>query len=183
MNPPDKPVSASAAPALGDVVLRGNTLADIGGPGIHPRQCRRVIPRDNTVNRSGPSLDPRMNARSSGIRPWRCENVLMEHNRFPHARGKADACGMRVDYGCRDVIVQYNLSADHEGGYAERGVRIANPPGDRVGLCCGGGPHAGQVFDLGSKAGDDQAEVSRLRQLYSDTPPTLMVTPKTENNL
>jgi hypothetical protein len=102
-----------------DVALLDNTLTDIGGPGMNPRRCRRVVVRGNTVTRTGSSLDPRMHARGSGIWPWKCEDVLIERNRFLSARGKADSCGVHIDYGCRDVIVQYNFTADNEGGFIE----------------------------------------------------------------
>lgn len=105
--------------SLRDLAIVGNTLTDIGGPGMNPRRCREIVVRDNTVTRSGSSLDPRMHGRGSGIWPWRCDDVLIERNRFLSARGKADSCGAHIDYGCRDVIVQYNFSADNEGGFME----------------------------------------------------------------
>jgi hypothetical protein len=45
--------------------------------------------------------------------------VLIEKNRFMHARGKGDSCGIHIDFNCRDVVVQYNLSVDNEGGFVE----------------------------------------------------------------
>ena len=104
---------------LQDIVILKNSLEDIGGPGMNPKRCRQVVVRGNSVTRSGSSVDPRMHARGSGIWPWTCEDVLIEQNRFMHARGKADSCGAHIDYGCRDVIVQYNLSIDNEGGFVE----------------------------------------------------------------
>ena len=32
---------------------------------------------------------------------------------------KGDSCGIHIDYNCSDVVVQYNLSIDNEGGFAE----------------------------------------------------------------
>ncbi len=104
---------------LEDVEILDNALEDIGGPGMNPKRCRHLVVRGNTVDRSGSRLDPRMHARGSGIWPWTCEDVLIERNRFRHARGKADSCGVHIDFGCRDVIVQYNLSLDNEGGFVE----------------------------------------------------------------
>jgi len=60
-----------------------------------------------------------MHGRGSGIWPWSCEDVLIERNRFLHARGKGDSCGIHIDFNCRDVVVQYNLSVDNEGGFVE----------------------------------------------------------------
>jgi hypothetical protein len=45
--------------------------------------------------------------------------VLIEKNKFMHARGKGDSCGIHIDYNCSDVVAQYNLSIDNEGGFIE----------------------------------------------------------------
>lgn len=102
-----------------DVAIVDNELTDIGGPGINPRVCRNVLVRGNTVDRSGSSVDPRMHGRGSGIWPWHCDVVLIEYNRFMNARGPGDSCGMHIDFGCRDVVAQYNLSMNNEGGFVE----------------------------------------------------------------
>lgn len=96
-----------------------NEMTDIGGPAIQPGRVEDLIVRGNTVVRSGSSLDPRMHARGSGIWPWTCKRVLIEKNTFKHARGKGDSCGIHIDYNCSDVVVQYNLSIDNEGGFVE----------------------------------------------------------------
>ena len=102
-----------------EVRILNNKLRFIGGPGIQPGRCRDVIVRGNTVDHSGSSVDPRMHGRGSGIWPWTCHNVLIEKNRFMHARGKADSDGMHIDYNCKDVVIQYNISMDNEGGFIE----------------------------------------------------------------
>lgn len=101
------------------VEVLDNRLTDIGGPGIQPGRVDDLLVRGNTVVRSGSSLDPRMHARGSGIWPWTCSRVTIEKNRFFHARGKGDSCGIHIDYNCTDVLVQYNLSVDNEGGFVE----------------------------------------------------------------
>jgi len=45
--------------------------------------------------------------------------VLIEKNKFMHARGKMDSCGAHIDFNCNDVVVQYNLSVDNEGGFVQ----------------------------------------------------------------
>lgn len=101
------------------VQVLDNQMTDIGGPAIQPGRVDDLIVRGNTVVRSGSSLDPRMHSRGSGIWPWTCRRVLIENNKFMHARGKGDSCGIHIDYNCSDVVVQYNLSIDNEGGFAE----------------------------------------------------------------
>lgn len=104
---------------LRQVQVLDNRMKDIGGPAIQPGRVDDLIVRGNTVDGSGSSVDPRMHARGSGIWPWTCNRVLIEKNSFRHARGQADSCGVHIDFNCRDVIVQYNLSQDNEGGFIE----------------------------------------------------------------
>ncbi len=101
------------------VQILNNRMKDIGGPAIQPGNVDDLVVRGNIVDGSGSSLDPRMHGRGSGIWPWTSKRVLIEKNKFMHARGKADSCGIHIDFNCRDVIVQYNLSIDNEGGFIE----------------------------------------------------------------
>jgi hypothetical protein len=101
------------------ILILDNRMKDIGGPAIQPGVVEGLIVRGNIVDGSGSSLDPRMHARGSGIWPWTSKHVLIEKNVFMHARGKGDSCGIHIDFNCSDVIVQYNLSIDNEGGFVE----------------------------------------------------------------
>ena len=107
------------ASTLHDVQVIDNTLKDIGGPGIQPGRMQGLVVRGNTVDSPGSSRDHRMHGRGSGIWPWSCDDVLIEKNRFLHARGKGDSCGMHIDFNCKNVVAQYNLSLDNEGGFVE----------------------------------------------------------------
>lgn len=104
---------------LDNVTIVNNRLTHIGGPGMVPGRCQHVLVRGNMVDHSGSSIDPRMHARGSGIWPWTCNNVLIEKNKLMHARGKNDSCGAHIDFNCKNVVVQYNLSLDNEGGFVE----------------------------------------------------------------
>lgn len=104
---------------LDSVTILNNVLKNIGGPGMVPGICENVLVRGNVTDHTGSSIDPRMHARGSGIWPWTCKNVLIEKNKFMHARGKADSCGAHIDFNCSNVVVQYNLSLDNEGGFVE----------------------------------------------------------------
>ena len=101
------------------VQVLGNRMKDIGGPAIQPGRVDDLIVRGNVVDGSGSYVDPRMHGRGSGIWPWTCNRILIEKNRFMHARGRADSCGIHIDFNCWDVVVQYNLSYDNEGGFVE----------------------------------------------------------------
>lgn len=101
------------------VEVLNNHMKDIGGPAIQPGWVDDLVVRGNIVDGSGSYIDPRMHARGSGIWPWSSNRILIEKNRFMHARGKADSCGIHIDFNCSDVVVQYNLSYDNEGGFIE----------------------------------------------------------------
>jgi hypothetical protein len=102
-----------------DIRILNNVLRNIGGPGIQPGWGRNILVRGNVVDGSGSYVDERMHGRGSGIWPFACHDVLIERNKFMHARGKADSCGAHIDYNCKNVVVQYNLSLDNEGGFVE----------------------------------------------------------------
>jgi hypothetical protein len=102
-----------------DVEILDNTLVDIGGPALNPNRVENLVIRGNTVDGSGSSVDERMHGRGSGLWPWRSDNILIEQNRFMHARGRQDSCGVHLDIGNTNVVVQHNLSLDNEGGFIE----------------------------------------------------------------
>ncbi len=104
---------------IDSVIIRNNSLRNIGGPGMVPGRCNNVLVQGNVVDHSGSAADPRMHNRGSGIWPWTCNNVLIEKNKFMHARGKNDSCGAHIDFNCNNVVVQYNLSVDNAGGFVE----------------------------------------------------------------
>ncbi len=104
---------------LDSVIIRNNSLKNIGGPGMVPGRCSNVLVQGNVVDYTGSDADPRMHNRGSGIWPWTCNNVIIEKNKFMHARGKNDSCGAHIDFNCNNVVVQYNLSVDNAGGFVE----------------------------------------------------------------
>jgi hypothetical protein len=102
-----------------DLKILNNYLKDIGGPGIQPGKCINVLVKGNITDHTGSLIDPRMHGRGSGIWPWYCRNVLIEHNRFMYAHGKMDSRGAHIDHHCRDVVIQYNMSIENGGGFVE----------------------------------------------------------------
>lgn len=102
-----------------NVSILNNLMENIGGPAMVPNRCHNLLVRGNTVDGTGQFTDPRMHGRGSGIWPINCNTVLIEKNAFMHARGRYDSCGVHLDIGNKDAIVQYNLSMDNEGGFVE----------------------------------------------------------------
>ncbi len=109
------------APANGirDVLVVDNVVERTGGPGIQLSGVHRGVFRGNRVDRSGHAADSRQWGRGSGLWTWTCTDILIERNRFTNANGPGDSAGCHIDYNCRNVIVQYNVSAGNAGGFCE----------------------------------------------------------------
>ena len=104
---------------IDSLTIVNNILENIGGPGMVPGLCKNVLVRGNVTNHTGSTADPRMHNRGSGIWPWTSEDVLIEKNKFMNAWGKMDSYGCHIDYNCKNVVVQYNLSINNSGGFVE----------------------------------------------------------------
>ncbi len=104
---------------LKNLTIKNNYLKEIGGPGMVPGVCQNVLVQGNVTDDTGSDVDPRMHNRGSGIWPWTCNDVLIEHNTFMHAFGKHDSHGAHIDFNCNNVVVQYNLSINNHGGFVE----------------------------------------------------------------
>ena len=102
------------------LVIRNNLFEHVGGAGmVIGANNSNVLVEKNTTNYTGSDLDPRMAARGSGIWCFRTKNLVVQNNRFMHARGIKDSFGMHIDIGNQDVVYQYNYSEDNEGGFVE----------------------------------------------------------------
>ncbi|MDG2280031.1 MAG: right-handed parallel beta-helix repeat-containing protein [Flavicella sp.] len=103
-----------------NVVVQNNYMHHIGGSGIVYFNVSDFNITNNLITYTGDStLDARQHGRGSGFWSVRCKNGILEHNEFSHARGQADSCGAHIDIENDNLIVQYNLSLDNEGGFAE----------------------------------------------------------------
>lgn len=102
-----------------DVRVEHVRVANVGGPGI---QLSGVVGgrfSQLEVDGSGSTSDTRNWGRGSGLWTWGCRDIVIERSRFTHANGPADSAGVHIDFNCRDVIVQYNFSANNAGGFCE----------------------------------------------------------------
>ena len=102
-----------------DVRIENNRVTHTGGPGMQMSRVRDMAVRNNVINGSGSVKDSRNWGRGSGMWTWRSDGVLIEKNAFLNANGPADSAGVHIDFGCRNVIIQYNLSANNAGGFYE----------------------------------------------------------------
>jgi hypothetical protein len=102
-----------------NVTIKMNHTRYTGGSGLQVSKGKNYLIKDNVFEYSGSLKDPRMKGRGSGSWVWLSENILYTHNIFAHARGKADSCGIHIDWGNRNVIVEDSFSIDNEGGFVE----------------------------------------------------------------
>ena len=111
-----KPGSAAS---ISDVRVIGNKVNTIGGPGIQFASVKGGYVSGNDIDHSGDNSDSRHWGRGSCLWTWGSEDFQIERNRFQHANGPADSAGAHIDFGCRNIVIQYCLSANNGGGFCE----------------------------------------------------------------
>jgi len=104
---------------INQVKLFNNRVTKTGGPGMQMSGVTNAHVNNNHVNFSGSSDDSRKWGRGSGMWTWSSSNILVEHNEFLNASGPGDSAGFHIDFNCDNVVVQYNLSMNNAGGFAE----------------------------------------------------------------
>lgn len=104
---------------LRNVTVQGLRIANTGGPGVQMSGVSGGHFSQLEVNHSGSTNDTRNWGRGSGLWTWGSSDVVIEKSRFLNANGPGDSAGVHIDFNCRNVIVQYNLSAHNAGGFCE----------------------------------------------------------------
>ncbi len=147
--------------AINNLEIRNNLFEHVGGAGmVIGNNSSNILVEKNVTHYTGSSLDSRMAGRGSGVWAFRTKNLVVQHNRFMHARGIKDSFGMHIDIGNQNVVYQYNYSEDNEGGFAE--ILGANVNvGYRYNLSVGDGWRSrgnqlGRVFWVGGWSGNPQ---------------------------
>ncbi len=108
-----------------NVTLKNNYIHHTGGSGAVFFEVDGYLFEDNLFTYTGDySMDlghspSRQRGRGSGFWCVRTLNGILQYNEFSHAQGPKDSCGAHIDIGNYNVIVQYNLSYDNAGGFAE----------------------------------------------------------------
>lgn len=103
-----------------DIIIRDNHFFELGGSAVQLAGARFALIENNDFERTGSSVVPsRMVGRGSGAWVINSRDIVAQHNRSRHVRGYKDLYGLHVDFGNRDVLYQYNLSHDSEGGFVE----------------------------------------------------------------
>ena len=102
-----------------DIKVYKNKVIATGGPGIQMGGVSRGHIRGNYVKGSGSSDDTRKWGRGSGLWTWGSTDIIIEKNHFINASGPADSAGAHIDFNCKNIILQYNFSANNAGGFCE----------------------------------------------------------------
>ena len=102
-----------------DIEISNNRVVETGGPGIQMSGVFNGHISNNYINRSGSNDDSRKWGRGSGLWTWGSSDILIEKNYFLNANGPGDSAGAHIDYNCKNVILQYNFSANNAGGFCE----------------------------------------------------------------
>lgn len=140
-----------------DVVISNNTIQG-SGMQVGKIAGNSLITGNNVTGSNG---SDGLTDTDSGLWIWGCRDLLIEQNVFEGARGAHDACGVHIDIGNADCVVQYNLMRDNEGGFAEflgsnsncvYRYNISINDGNRV-KGVGGASQEGRMFFFGGYTG------------------------------
>lgn len=104
---------------IDDLKIYNNKIYKTGGPGMQFSFVTNGHIKGNIINHSGAKDDSRKWGRGSGMWTWGCDTVLIEHNEFRNASGPADSAGCHIDFNCKNIVVQYNISENNAGGFCE----------------------------------------------------------------
>ena len=104
---------------IDNFIISNTEVRNTGGPGIQMSGVSNGHVFNNIVNYSGSSNDSRKWGRGSGLWTWSSNDILIEKNKFLNANGPGDSAGAHIDFNCRNIVLQYNLSANNSGGFCE----------------------------------------------------------------
>jgi hypothetical protein len=98
-----------------NVIIRGNTLEDIGGDGIKLWGTNGGLIERNVVRNARARCTE--NEAAAGIWPFACDDTLIQFNEVSGTKGTKDGQAYDSDYWCRRTVFQYNYSFENEGGF------------------------------------------------------------------
>lgn len=96
------------------VVIRGNTVTDIGGDAIVPHHTEGALVEHNRVD----GFREREPAHcAAGIWGWNTNRALYQFNEVSGGKSECDGQGLDIDEANIGTVYQYNYSHDNEGGF------------------------------------------------------------------
>jgi hypothetical protein len=96
-----------------NVIIRENTLEDIGGDGIKLWGSNGGLIERNVVRKAR----ARCEDAAVGIWPFACDDTLIQFNEVSGTVGTKDGQAYDSDYWCHRTVFQYNYSFENEGGF------------------------------------------------------------------
>ncbi len=102
-----------------NLVVEGCNSYDTGGPAAQFSEVQNGIMRGCQLINPGNRNDARKWGRGSGMWLYNCDGFLFERNFMEGSEGIADCCGAHIDIRNKNVIIQYCLSKNNAGGFAE----------------------------------------------------------------
>ncbi|MVO98176.1 LamG domain-containing protein [Paenibacillus lutrae] len=96
-----------------DLIVRGNTLNDIGGDGIAPMTVEGALVESNTLA----GFNVRSNSYNAGMWTANSNAVTFQLNDTSGGKTTLDGMAYDVDHSTSNVVFQYNYSHGNEGGF------------------------------------------------------------------
>ncbi|MCL2729608.1 MAG: RICIN domain-containing protein [Actinomycetia bacterium] len=95
------------------VVVRGNTVTDIGGDAVDLHHTSGALAEDNRIDGF------RLNTSScaAGLWGWNTDDAVYQYNEVSGGRSQCDGQGLDLDEANIRTTYQYNYSHDNEGGF------------------------------------------------------------------
>ena len=112
-------LTSNPADGIANVLIDGCYIENCGGPGSQFSKLKEAKMTSTSFVKSGARADKRQWGRGSGLWLYYCNDVLLEKCHFEGSEGIADSCGVHIDIGNTNVIIQYCLSLDNAGGFCE----------------------------------------------------------------
>ncbi len=134
-----------------NVIIRGNTLNDIGGDGIKLWGTDGGLIEKNVVRKSR----ARCEDHAAGIWPFACDDTVIQFNEVSDTVGTKDGQAFDADYWCRRTIFQYNYSFRNQGGFillCTPGNAISDDTVIRYNISVHDGANSARVFHFGGGA-------------------------------
>ncbi|MEE1746591.1 right-handed parallel beta-helix repeat-containing protein, partial [Streptomyces sp. JV184] len=95
------------------VVVRGNTLKDLGGDGIVMTATDGALVERNRLD----GFQRRSAGYNAGMWPWNADNTVFQYNEVSGGETTRDGMAYDVDEGTFGTVFQYNVSHDNAGGF------------------------------------------------------------------
>ncbi|HVX65151.1 MAG TPA: right-handed parallel beta-helix repeat-containing protein [Bryobacteraceae bacterium] len=95
------------------VVIRKNTLEDIGGDGIKVWGADGAVVEHNVLRGARTRCDDY----AAGIWPWDSDDTVIQFNEVTGLKGTKDGEAFDSDAFTRNTVLQYNYSHDNDGGF------------------------------------------------------------------